>query len=220
MYAYCKPWRGELALSWHNDNVMGSCITKRWSFWVVNLFLLDTSDGSLIGQRPLWCPSFTKGSRNVHVIVTMTTEACLRARTGLHFLSSWLVHLDARTKKENLFFYKSSDPLYPTAVICVVWPLWTIYCVVLSEVVQWKSVHIYENTQSNILYDVCVFESGARDLKSNFEFWNKMASISRYLKITFIQTKDNEKMYMLEHAQKACSFCTIGSERVLFTDHI
>jgi hypothetical protein len=27
-------------------------------------------------------------------------------------------------------------------------------------------------------------------------------------------------MYMLEHVQKACSFCTIGSERVLSTDHI
>lgn len=113
----------------------------------------------LIGQRPLWCPSFTKGSCNVHVIVTMTTEAFLRARTGLHFLSLWLVRLDARTKNKSLFFYKSSDPLYTTAVICVVWPLWTMYCVVLSEVIQWKSVHIYENTQSNILYDVCVFAS-------------------------------------------------------------
>lgn len=102
-YAYCKPWLGELSLSWHNDNVMGQCITKK----VVLLSCKPLSIGHkwwrsvLIGQRPLWCPSFTEGSRNVHVIVTMTTEAFLRARTGLHFLSSWLVRLDARTKKRK-----------------------------------------------------------------------------------------------------------------------
>lgn len=62
----------------------------------------------LIGQ----CPSFTKGCHNVHVIVTMTTEACLRARTGLHFLSSWFVRLDARTKKKT---YSSTRVL----ILCI-----------------------------------------------------------------------------------------------------
>lgn len=68
----------------------------------------------------------------------------------LIWVTKWDVILaEPQSRELNLILLR--DRLYTTAVICVVWPVFSVLRCWFLKMVQWKSVHIKESTQSNTL---------------------------------------------------------------------